>query len=622
MAAARPLPVEIEAPGLFAPAVPSASQLALVEREALRTARDVEQLSAPALRAIAPILQQAQRETALGLRRWLANVHDGDLRYTAQHHRALLVHLDRAFATIRQVQPTLANALGIGSTAAGRMAVHHLTGEFARLSRVFTGAEQHLQVNLLRILATSDRYLIPRVRTSAARYAGKVGDDIRRELAVGLIRGETISALTDRLARLRGPRGIVAIRGIADEGGVTEDIAEGLFRRYRSWGSRVARTELQNAYNVQKDEGYREALEHVPDLKRRWDASLDLRVCVVCAELHGAIAAVDTNFQPGDVPGPPRHPNCRCVTVPWREAWTKPTTAPASTSTSTPSEPSSNEPPSGGETGPPTATLPSGFNPIPLRNALNAPTINVGVFEYRSAADQAVIRREVRSIVDRLGMVDRDATREARDRIRTLPLVHLKDAWGLHAGTGEIWIDREVDRRSRSFFAKLATGARPSEVETARTRTLIHETVHGYSPLGHASYAGAGRVVEEVTVELTARRLMRETFSLSYGAIARPIASPQSSRSYDREIVAVRRRVQALFGIGPRAAIEVLEETAVTMRRAGPIVNGPVAYTRHFANSVAVPEPALKGLTGEARTARIRALRDELVSGLIEEFGS
>jgi SPP1 gp7 family putative phage head morphogenesis protein len=321
---ARPLPVEIEPPGLWAPSVPTASQIALVDREAMRTAIDVAQLSTPALRAIAPILVQAQRETAQGLRAWLATVRDGDLRYTAQHHRAVLVHLNRAFETIRTLNPTLATALGIGSSAAGRLAFQHLTTEFARFSKVFTGAEQHLQVNLLRILATSDRYLIPRVRTSAARYAGKVGDDIRRELAVGLIRGETVSALTNRLARLRGPRGVVAIRGIADEGGVTEDIAEGLFRRYRSWGERVARTELQNAYNVQKDEGYRDAVEHVPDLKRRWDASLDLRVCEVCQELHGAIAGVDENFQPGDVPGPPRHPNCRCVTVPWREAWGKP----------------------------------------------------------------------------------------------------------------------------------------------------------------------------------------------------------------------------------------------------------------------------------------------------------
>lgn len=293
-----------------------------VEEELARTSAEVARLPRPALDALAPALAQAQRETAIALRAWLART-DGERRYTTQVHRTVLAGLEHAFAAIARLDPVLGDALQRASAAGGHLAGHHLVSEIARFSARFEGAPRHLPLNVTRIVATGERELVPRFRTSAARYAGDVGADIRRELAVGILRRESVSELVDRLARLGGPRGRVALRGEAGEpGAVVEHISEGLFRRYRHWGERLVRTEVQRAYNVQVDAGLHEARQHLPDLQRRWDASLDARVCSLCAGLHGQVAELEKPFLGGYTEAP-AHPNCRCRVGAWRAAWSE-----------------------------------------------------------------------------------------------------------------------------------------------------------------------------------------------------------------------------------------------------------------------------------------------------------
>ncbi len=300
---------------------PARGAMARVEGVLQRTAAEVATLPRPALAALAPVLAQAQRETQQALAEWIRTRPDGDQRYTAQQHRVVLAGLDRAFRTIAQLDPALGAGLARAGHVAGVMAARHLHEEIASFSRVFEGSERSVPIQLAGILATGERALIPRFRASAARYAGMVGADIRRELAVGMVRGESISQLTDRLARLGGPRGPVAVRGVAGEpGAVVEHIGEGLFNRYRYWGERVARTETQAAYNTQLDEGLHQAQQHIPDLQRRWDATADLRLCVACQEMHGAVAPIGGAF-PNGVTDAPLHPNCRCRVGAWRSDW-------------------------------------------------------------------------------------------------------------------------------------------------------------------------------------------------------------------------------------------------------------------------------------------------------------
>lgn len=291
-----------------------------VEAELAQTSAEVARLPEGVLRTLAPVLAQAQAETVQGLRTWLRDAKGAD-RYTAQQHRTVLAHLERAFVTLGAANPTLLQAFGKAGDAAGRLAGAHLVTEIARYSSRFDRRELRVPLRLATLLAMGSKALVPRYRTSAARYSDQVQRDLRRELAVGVLRRESIDQLTARLASIGGPKGPVALRGVAGEpGAVVEHIGEGLFKRYRFWGERLARTEIHGAYAQQMLVGLRLAAPEVPGLMSRWDASGDLRICARCAELHGAIAPIGGEFAAG-VTAPPLHPNCRCRLGAWREGW-------------------------------------------------------------------------------------------------------------------------------------------------------------------------------------------------------------------------------------------------------------------------------------------------------------
>lgn len=308
------------ADGTAAPAAPRDPRARAIERELAATSHAAARLPEPVLRRLTPALAQAQRETTNALRLWLLKANGAD-RYTAAKHHAVLAHLATAMNTIAGLDPLLRDALRAAGIDAGRLAVGDTVREIARLSALFDGAPVRVPVRLAAVLAHGERALFKRFATSAARYAGAVADDITRELAVGLLRRETVDEMVDRLARLGGPRGVVALRGVAGQpGAVVEHIGEGLFRRYRWWGERLARTETQAAYNAQVMESLRDARRSIPDLRRRWDASADLRICPRCQELHGAVVGLDQPF-PGDVTDAPLHPACRCRVGAWRLSW-------------------------------------------------------------------------------------------------------------------------------------------------------------------------------------------------------------------------------------------------------------------------------------------------------------
>jgi hypothetical protein len=201
------------------------------------------------------------------------------------------------------------------------MAIRHLEQETAQFAAVFGHSIRPLALDTAAIVAAGDRILIPRYRASAARYGFNVTDDIRRQLALGMVRGETFFELTERMSRMGGPRGVVSLRGVAGElGAVIEHIPEGLFRRYRYWGERVVRTEGIHALNVNQLEGLRDMEHEDPGYLKRWDSTGDSRLCVQCRDLDGDVRPINEQF-PGGILVPPAHPGCRCSLTPWRAEW-------------------------------------------------------------------------------------------------------------------------------------------------------------------------------------------------------------------------------------------------------------------------------------------------------------
>ena len=312
-------------PGGSAPLYPTTSQQASLRRLLEQIAAEAAELEHGAVAQLVPVLHDARRELIRDLRGWLLRVPEGGLRFTAQRYREALLAIDGTMHELARLRPALRAALTEAQERSGRLAVGHLRFEVARMSAVF-GELSIPQLSTAAVLTAGRRQLIPRYRTSAARYAGRVVEDLRHQFGVGLARGETFTELTERLRRLGGPRGLVALRGVAGEpGAVVEDIAEGLFRRYRYWGERVVRTEVMHGYNLQHAQAIdalnRDRIEagDTPLLKR-WDASLDSRLCQMCANLDRRAVPADEPFAPG-IPHPPAHPNCRCVVTAWNKRW-------------------------------------------------------------------------------------------------------------------------------------------------------------------------------------------------------------------------------------------------------------------------------------------------------------
>jgi SPP1 gp7 family putative phage head morphogenesis protein len=288
---------------------PTSAQVQAARRDLAADSARVAALPLPALASLAPVLQQVRREVVNGFSVWLSEW-DPSEPLAGPAYRGLLLRLRPALDASRGLGVTLAHGLEAADAAALVLAVSITVREVAALSHLIDGVAVRLPLVARVASGASNRW--PRYRSSAARYAGQVGEDLRREIAVGLVRGETVSALTTRLSRRPGFRAAVGAGPIGDR-----------FRdRWRYWAERLVRTEVAAAYNDRLDGVIREARAWLPDLQRRLDASLDLRVCRLCASLHGTVVGLNEPF-PGGYEGAPIHPNCRCRVGAWRAEWSE-----------------------------------------------------------------------------------------------------------------------------------------------------------------------------------------------------------------------------------------------------------------------------------------------------------
>lgn len=284
---------------------------------------EVSKLSGVTLVRFAEVLDAAEAELVADLKKWKA-LGKGSDRFTPQMYRNALVQIRGALETIKKKLPLSAlQALQYGNKQAGQMATKHLVMEVEKFSSMFEGVVRPVALESATVIARGDDLLYKRHLTSAARYAGQIGDDIRKQLAIGVVRGETIDELTTRLVKLGGPKGWVFTRGLpGDPNARAEWIAEGLFKRYQHWAERLARTEVVHSYNSMAMIGMDELEQVDPGYFKRWDAALDGRTCPFCKSYDDTIAPIDGKFR-GGIDHPPLHPHCRCAIVIWRKEWTE-----------------------------------------------------------------------------------------------------------------------------------------------------------------------------------------------------------------------------------------------------------------------------------------------------------
>lgn len=312
-------PVDIDPPGRRAPKRASREQRRAVLEVVDRHQQQLLQLTQAEMQALLPALQRAQAELGEALKRWTEDVPDGDFRWTAHSYKAARLLSGRL---IQAMQLALGETVDRSTARAQDMALQHLAEEVARFSAVF-GEPRTLALNLARELATGRSFIIPRVRTSAARYGKNLSEDIRQRLTMDILKGASVYETTERLVESRGPAGWVSLKGMSfEQGSVVENIPEGLFRRYRHWAERIVRTETASAYGAQRQVGLRAAAAQIPNLRRRWFA--DGSACpLICRPLDGVVTGIDGTFPTpsGPVDHEPAHPNCMCTTQPWASDW-------------------------------------------------------------------------------------------------------------------------------------------------------------------------------------------------------------------------------------------------------------------------------------------------------------
>lgn len=148
------------------------------------------------------------------------------------------------------------------------------------------------------------------------------------------------------------------------------------------------------------------------------------------------------------------------------------------------------------------------------------------------------------------------------------------DTGGVHDWDGSIQIGRHTAGQVASMAGKLARGA-GAEVTGSEVRSLnvlIHEQMHGATPISKDGYEGVGAMIEEVSTEALARRATRK---LAAGAgvprsqiAAGGVGAPRhdADGAYARELLQVRRAIQDVTGLGENDAYALLERASERLK--------------------------------------------------------
>lgn len=273
----------------------------------------------PQLRRLKPVLLAAQRELAHGMGTFMRKVPGGET-YTKHRHRQMLAQIQTALAIIdNRVAPAMKGDL----QDQGR---HTMDTGWAKMLRMieagrtqFEGAVTPLRLD---VAASIEKPVFERFQSSAARYAGEIGSEVRSKLMLGVIRGESIDQLAGRLLASTGVTRILREQGPVAVG---HGMADRVFGTMRYRANRLAATELVNAYGTVQTQAIVIADHEEPGYLKKWDAAADARTCPYCRELDGHTVKPLGYFYSryfGRILHQPLHPFCRCAIVPWRVGWT------------------------------------------------------------------------------------------------------------------------------------------------------------------------------------------------------------------------------------------------------------------------------------------------------------
>lgn len=262
-----------------------------------RINHEVAYLPEKAIKNLIPALVFAEKELTADLKTYLMSV-GADTRFTAQQYRRALVQIRGGLNAIENLRPELVDVLREAGKGASAMATRHLLEELSFFHHKFSKSLN--PIALPEASKVAEKLVLERFVASANKYAQDVQQRIKRQLAVSMLRGETIDQMTNRLMG-------AGMKMLRDKAPVekAEVVGAKLFDNDSHKARRLIRTEVINAYNEYAEDQLKQyAKEYNIPLKVMWCAVNDRRVCVDCAALDGRVFKMDVGERP------PLHPNC------------------------------------------------------------------------------------------------------------------------------------------------------------------------------------------------------------------------------------------------------------------------------------------------------------------------
>jgi hypothetical protein len=216
------------------------------------------------------------------------------------------------------------------------------------------------------------------------------------------------------------------------------------------------------------------------------------------------------------------------------------------------------------------------------------------VFRVTTAAEQqamTTVRESARTLLNRwCGVVTRDTPGVGSSRggvgFWINDGLNKLRARASHGFNGVVDMLRSVAEDARKGFAALAARRAPTALEWNAIKTLIHEELHGCSPLLASACSRHALVWEEITTEVLARAMVRDLSGLGEAALPEAhfgFGSMQWGQdhwfqwhhndavqgSYARIIARGVTTLANEFRITPQEAVTLIERATILQRRAG-----------------------------------------------------
>jgi hypothetical protein len=172
------------------------------------------------------------------------------------------------------------------------------------------------------------------------------------------------------------------------------------------------------------------------------------------------------------------------------------------------------------------------------------------------------------------------AEREAKMRALDAEMAALRAKYprtkprAVKAQLATLYADREIAMRS-FLDAKWAQDA---------PNTLVHETLHGFSPIVPAAYQGVAGQIEELTTETVARFTVRDLFGTA--------VAPPGVGSYGGDIAAAVNAVTETTGASAETAYDSVHRAAIRFKQRKAKLADVDAVVRAFAEDVAATSGA------------------------------